>query len=75
MMRIKITLAFAMFMAITLLSCSSNNTQTVKGPEELNSDRVTEFTYEGCEYVRIGFGERAWGSHKGNCKNPIHKIN
>ena len=34
---------------------------------------VTEFTYGGCEYIRVGYGQNAWGSHKGNCKNPIHK--
>jgi hypothetical protein len=35
--------------------------------------RVSEFTYEGCEYIKVGFGKNVWGSHKGNCKNPIHK--
>ena len=34
---------------------------------------VTEYTYGGCEYIKVGFGQNAWGSHKGNCKNPIHK--
>ena len=34
---------------------------------------VTEFTYGGCEYIRVGYGQNAWGSHKGNCTNPIHK--
>jgi hypothetical protein len=36
---------------------------------------VTEFTYGGCEYIRVGYGQNAWGSHKGNCTNPIHKTN
>jgi len=34
--------------------------------------RVTEYTYEGCEYIKVGYGKSIWGSHKGNCKNPIH---
>ena len=34
---------------------------------------VTEFTYGGCEYIRVGYGQSSWGSHKGNCTNPIHK--
>ena len=34
---------------------------------------VTEFTYGGCVYIRVGYGQNAWGSHKGNCINPIHK--
>lgn len=30
------------------------------------------YTLEGCEYIVIGVGKDRWGSHKGNCKNPIH---
>jgi hypothetical protein len=30
------------------------------------------YTLEGCEYVVGGVGKTQWGSHKGNCKNPIH---
>lgn len=33
------------------------------------------YTLEGCEYVVVNFGNPTWGSHKGNCKNPIHKEN
>ncbi len=33
------------------------------------------YTLEGCEYVVVSPGNTnfTWGSHKGNCKNPIHK--
>ena len=31
------------------------------------------YTLEGCEYIVVGSGDWRWGSHKGNCKNPIHK--
>ncbi len=31
------------------------------------------FTLEGCEYIVVDYGSAKWGSHKGNCKNPIHK--
>lgn len=31
------------------------------------------YTLEGCEYIVIGSGKDRWGSHKGNCKNSIHK--
>lgn len=31
------------------------------------------YTLEGCEYIVVGFGQTRWGSHKGNCKNPIHQ--
>jgi len=30
------------------------------------------YTLEGCEYIVVGHGNIRWGSHKGNCKNPIH---
>jgi len=31
------------------------------------------YTLEGCEYILVGQSNFQWGSHKGNCKNPIHK--
>jgi hypothetical protein len=67
------------FIALFLFSCS---VQTPKSKEEpiglrQQSDdlhkNVTEYTYGGCEYIRVGYGQSAWGSHKGNCTNPIHK--
>ena len=30
------------------------------------------YTLEGCEYIVVDFGNNKWGTHKGNCKNPIH---
>ena len=30
------------------------------------------YSYEGCEYIVVGYGDSKWGTHKGNCKNPIH---
>ena len=30
------------------------------------------YTLEGCEYIVVGVGKSQWGTHKGNCKNPIH---
>ena len=33
------------------------------------------YTFEGCEYIVVAPGNShfTWGSHKGNCKNPIHQ--
>ena len=31
------------------------------------------YTLEGCEYIVTNGGSGKWGSHKGNCKNPIHE--
>lgn len=36
---------------------------------------VTEYWLEGCQYIRVDYGNTCWGSHKGNCKNPIHIYN
>jgi hypothetical protein len=35
--------------------------------------RYRVYTLEGCEYIVAGSGSSRWGSHKGNCKNPIHE--
>jgi hypothetical protein len=70
------------FIALFLFSCEGNVQVSTHSKEEPiglrqksdeNFKNVTEFTYGGCEYIRVGFGQNAWGSHKGNCANPIHK--
>jgi hypothetical protein len=64
-------------LGMALISCEEK-----KEPEiviELSKDsknhskNVDEYTYQGCEYIAVGPKNRRWGSHKGNCKNPIHK--
>lgn len=35
---------------------------------------ITEITHEGCQYIGSFNGyDSDWGTHKGNCTNPIHK--
>lgn len=49
------------------------------GPKILEKDskyydqnyRIYELN--GCEYIVVNYGNHQWGSHKGDCKNPIHK--
>jgi hypothetical protein len=54
------------------------NSPTTSGQYKLDStsqyfDRQYRVcTLEGCEYIVVGSGRSQWGSHKGNCKNPIH---
>lgn len=31
------------------------------------------FTLDSCEYIVVGYGDMQWGSHKGDCRNPIHR--
>lgn len=42
---------------------------------EYYNQQYRVFTLEGCEYIKVDVGNTTWGSHKGNCKNPIHKEN
>ena len=73
--------------AICLVACGplpdSNNKAEERTQEynrlELDSTsqyynrRYTIYTLDSCEYIVVGHGNRQWGSHKGDCKNPIHK--
>lgn len=73
-----LTIAWLIFLVIT--SCDTEN--RVKAPEtkRMELDTTSQYfdqqyrvyTLEGCEYVVVGVGNNRWGSHKGNCKNPIH---
>ena len=58
--------------AVVLMSLNSCN----PSPKEKLVIEVTNYdiyTLDECEYVRFGHGNFSWGSHKGNCSNPIHK--
>lgn len=73
---------------LTLSSCSigfekKDEPNTVSQPvviKELGTsngryDRYYQiYTLEGCEYIVVspGSSHLTWGTHKGNCKNPIH---
>lgn len=74
-------IALGSSMMIVAASCEEQS-EVKQGPQEpieLSKDnenyynRVVEYTYEGCEYIKVGYGKSIWGSHKGNCHNPIHK--
>lgn len=72
--------ATLLFLPLVLNSCDED--KVTKAPEskrmELDStSRYSDqnykvYTLENCEYVVVGYGKDRWGSHKGNCKNPIH---
>ena len=69
--------------SITFLIASCNENLGPKAPDskrmELDSkskycdQNYRVYTLEGCEYIVGGSGNTQWGSHKGNCKNPIHE--
>ena len=35
--------------------------------------QFTIYTLDSCQYIVVGHGDYRWGSHKGDCTNPIHK--
>ena len=61
------------------VGCSDPNepspTRELSEDSQRYSTHVTTYTYEGCQYIVVGYGQDCWGSHKGNCNNPIHNQN
>jgi hypothetical protein len=77
--KIMILTSLSIFM---LTSCVEGVTVYPKpDPNRTELDNTSEYydqhykvyTFEGCEYIVINSGSSKWGSHKGNCKNPIHQ--
>jgi hypothetical protein len=72
----------ASFWVIGIIAVSCNEERGPKAPDskrlELDSTSMyldqnyKVYTLEGCEYIVVGYSQLRWGSHKGNCKNPIH---
>lgn len=72
---------FIMILAMFLTGCSDpKQSPQVPNPHRMELDNTSKYydqnynvyTLEGCEYIVVGVGNSKWGSHKGNCKNPIH---
>ena len=56
---------------VVLMSLNSCNPSPKEKVIEVTNYDI--YTLDECEYVRFGHGNFSWGSHKGNCSNPIHK--
>ena len=77
-------LVIGWFTIITLIailfSGCEGNVRVSTNPHRLELDSTSKYydqnyrvyTLEDCEYIVVGAGNYKWGSHKGNCKNPIH---
>jgi hypothetical protein len=84
--KLPFTAAILWFTAITifamLVSCESREPNAKANPHRIELDSSSKhydqnyrvYTLEGCEYIVVGVGNSKWGSHKGNCKNPIHQV-
>ena len=83
-MAIKFSTAVLITWGMIMVSCVSqnpNNTTTQQTSNRLVLDSTSRFydqnyriyTLDSCEYIVVGYGNTKWGSHKGDCENPIHK--
>ena len=78
-MRLLLVVTILLVMIILLfVSCIKErpNTKQMDFVMEGNSsygNKATTIIIDSCEYVFVPFNNASWGSHKGNCKNPIHK--
>jgi hypothetical protein len=61
-------------MTMMLESCSEPKgykETKVYNIDTLDTDYVI-YVIDSCEYIVFYSGSSTWGSHKGNCSNPIH---
>jgi len=63
--------------ALLLVGCVDNSqkkphTTELNNKSDCYDENYTIYSLDGCEYILVGIGSGRWGSHKGNCKNPIH---
>lgn len=70
-------------LAVILVGCvDPKQTPDVPNPHRMELDNTSKYydqnyniyTLEGCEYIVVGYGQSRWGTHKGNCKNPVHNL-
>lgn len=76
------------FTALFVVSCDDTDKCSGRIKEHSVSENIEEldssscaawpthyrtYSLDGCEYIVVGSGQNRWGTHKGNCSNPIHK--
>ena len=64
----------------TLLYSCKPTTHEANETSDVEDKAYYIYTIDGCEYIKFNnSGARGanadWGSHKGDCKNPIHNHN
>ena len=65
---------------LLLLNACQSRQQSIKDSQsrELDSTSIysnrnfTIYTLDSCQYIVVGNASHQWGSHKGDCTNPIH---
>ncbi len=76
MLRLFWTIVFIISMMIMtmIVGCASRTKDKevkVYNIDTLNTDYVI-YVIDSCEYIVFYNGSSSWGSHKGNCSNPMH---
>ena len=61
-----------MTMMVGCASRTKDKEVKVYNVDTLNTDYVI-YVIDSCEYIVFYSGNSTWGSHKGNCSNPIHE--
>lgn len=71
-------LLLTLVIGLTIVSCEEPNVER-KDTGIIYTDagdEVEEVVIDGCQYIGQFDGYNTdWGTHKGNCNNPIHKQN
>lgn len=59
--------------SLILIGCEDK--KPTSGPINIEDTPIKseQYVYDSCEYVAFAVGRYRWGSHKGNCNNPIHQ--
>ena len=80
-LNIILSIIFVILLLLLMTSCDENKGQKAPQSKRMELDSTSQYydqnykvyILEGCEYIVSGVGNNRWGSHKGNCKNLIHK--
>lgn len=60
--------------AVIVVSCETKNVTINKTDTEIAGYTIKTYEIDSCEYLGFNVGGRnGLLTHKGNCKNPIHK--
>lgn len=66
-------------LVFTMTSCDEPTLSKKKSTEtygHIGGSPMEEIEYEGCQYIgSFNAVNSDWGTHKGNCTNPIHNQN
>lgn len=71
------TIIIALFAIISIIAsgCGPTTVEKKETKEKLEGEPIMIIRFQGCQYMYVKWGNATWGSHMGNCDNPIHKQN